>query len=159
RYLASVFTARLGRLPGGLVVEDQLVDWNVPGQRATAPDVAVFRDVRNPPPLRSGTLRLANAGGRCVLAIELVSPDTRNNDTVHKYHEYYQARVPLYVIVDQQGEEGPRSLLAYRHTPGSYQLVPLDRDGRVLVPELGLRLGLRDDQIYCYDATTGAELG
>jgi Uma2 family endonuclease len=158
RYLAEVFHDRLGRLANGKVLADCLVDWNVPLQGNTSPDVVVFADVRMPLPANFGTFRLQEFGGRCVVAVELVSPRTRNNDVVFKYAEYYWARVPLYVIVDQQSEQAPRQLRGFRHTPERYEPIPLDTNGRVLVPELGLLLGMRDNRIYCYDEITGEEL-
>ncbi len=158
RYLAEVFQDRLGRLANGKLLANCLVDWNVPLQGDTAPDVAVFADVRTPLPAQFGLYRLQDFGGRCVVAIEVVSPATRYNDVVRKYAEYYVAGVPLYVIVDQQRDGGPRQLLAFRHTPDRYEPVPLNQNGRVLVPELGLFLGMRDNRVYCYDEITGEEL-
>ena len=45
---------------------------------------------------------------------EIVSPHTRDNDVVAKLAEYHRAGVPLYVIIDQETEGGPRRLLGYR---------------------------------------------
>jgi Uma2 family endonuclease len=158
RYLAEVFQDRLERLVNGKVLADCLVDWDVPLQGDTAPDVAVFADVGMPLPRQFGTFRIRDFRGRCVVTVEVVSPDTRFNDVVRKYAEYYVAGVPLYVIVDQQRAGGPRQLLAFRHTPDRYEPVPLDQNGRVSVPELGLFLGMRDNRVYCYDEITGEEL-
>jgi Uma2 family endonuclease len=159
--LARIFRTRLHRVRGGLVLSDCLIDWGVPGVRNHSPDVSVFADLRRPHNPRRGTLHLAALGGRCLLAIELVSPEPelRRNDVVFKLREYYEAGVPLYIIVDQEREDGPRKLLAFRRTAKGYRRVPLDRRGRLLLRELGLRLGLRDDQVVCYDAATDAELG
>jgi Uma2 family endonuclease len=159
RYLSNTLRTRLPRLRGGLVLADCLVDWGVPGQRNTSPDISVFADLDQQPPSSIGTFRLAPSGGHCLLVIELVSPDTRTNDVDRKPDEYHQAGVPLYVIVDQKGEEGPRQLLAYRHTPEGYVLEELDEYGRVLLEPLGLRLGLKDNRVVCFDAQTGDELG
>ena len=66
------------------------------------------------------------------------------------------AVIPLYVIVDQERDNGPRDLQGYRRTPTGYELILLDAHGRLLLAPLGLYLALRDDQVVCYDAATGA---
>src|SRR5437588_8479403 len=48
-YLRPIFRERTARLPDGFYLADCLVDWGVRGLRPHAPDLAVFRDVRNPP--------------------------------------------------------------------------------------------------------------
>jgi Uma2 family endonuclease len=142
-----------------LVLSDCIVDWGVPGVRSHSPDVSVFADIKVPHDPKRGTFRLKPSGGRCVLAIEIVSLDTRDNDVVQKFKEYYQVGVPLYVIVDQEREDGPRHVLCYRNTPQGYTPVPLDQNGRLPLEPLGLSLGLRDDHVVCYEATTGEEIG
>lgn len=157
--VARVFRTRLNRLQGGLVLSDCLVDWNVPGVRNHSPDVSVFERLRRQPPLNIGTFRLAVYGGRCILALEIVSPDTRVNDVERKFEEYYSAKVPLYIIVDQERENAPRQLRAYRRGRKAYRPVPLDEQGRVRIDALGLLLGMHDGRLVCYDADTGEELG
>src|SRR5262245_47937413 len=103
-YLAGAFRSRpVHGEPITFVAADWRIDWGVKGIEPHTPDVTVFVGLKEPPNLRRGTLRLAESGGRCVLAVEVVSPDTRVNDVVHKVREYYQAGVPLYVIVDEEG--------------------------------------------------------
>jgi Uma2 family endonuclease len=157
-YLGAILRARLPRLSGGHMTVDVLVNWGVPGQRETAPDVAVFHQLNRPAEL-TPTFRVADYGARPLFVIEIVSPNTRVNDVETKLPEYLAAGVPLYVVVDQLREGGPRELLAYRHTPTGYQPAALDADGRVLLPGVGVKLGLRDNRVHCYDPATGAELG
>jgi Uma2 family endonuclease len=157
--VARVFRSRLHRLRGGLVLSDCIIDWNVPGLGHHSPDVSVFERLRRQPDSNLGIFRLAICGGRCLLALEIVSPDTRVNDVVHKVAEYHQAHVPLYIIVDQEQPGCPRRLLAYRDTPRGYKLARLDGEGRVAVPALGLLLGLRDERLVCFDAATGEVIG
>jgi Uma2 family endonuclease len=94
-YLRPIFRDRVARLPGGYFLADCLIDWDVPGVRNHAPDLIVFRGVPRPPVENIGKFRLRDFGGRCVLVVEVVSPDTRDNDVVHKLREYHQVRVPL----------------------------------------------------------------
>src|SRR5262245_11207201 len=158
-YLAWVFRTRLRPENGGLVLSDCLVNWGVPGVRNTSPDVSAFADLRVPHNPEKGTFQLKPSGGRCLFAIELVSPDTRTNDVDRKPDIYDRAGVPLYVIVDQEREDGPRKILGYRHTPPGWQLVALDQHGRLPLPELGLTMGLVEGRVMCFDAQTGKMIG
>ncbi len=158
-YLSGVFRTRLPGLNNGLVLSDCLVDWGVEDVRNHSPDVSVFEDLRNPPDLNKGIFYLADSGGRCVLVLELVSPHTRPNDVDHKPPEYHRVGVPLYIVVDQQREDGPRQILAYEHQPEGYVPVPLDSRGRLFLGPLGLCLGLREGRVVCYDTVSGRELG
>jgi hypothetical protein len=158
-YLAIVFRSRPLSPPLARVTHDLRIDWGVLGLRAHGPDIGVFVGMHTEPAPSDGTLHLAQSGGRCVLVVEVVSPDSRDNDAVTKVDHYHQASIPLYVLIDQKKEGGPRSLLAYRWQPQRYQEAPLDGQGRLLIPELGLHLSVRDDRAVCHDAATGRELG
>src|SRR5205823_4882757 len=95
-----------------------------------------------------------------VLVVEVVSPDERRkNDVVDKYREYYQAGVPLYAIVDQEKEGGPRRIRGFRHRPTGYEELANDERGRLLLAPLQLWLGLEDGRVVCHDSRTGRELG
>jgi Uma2 family endonuclease len=142
----------------GLVLSDMIVDWGVEEVRSHSPDVSVFEDVDTPPVRQQGTFHLAEAGGRCVLVIELVSPHTRDNDVERKRAEYHQVGVPLYILVDQERLDGPRKILAYEYHPEGYVPVPLDARGRLLVGPLGLCLGLKDGWVVCYETVSGEEV-
>jgi hypothetical protein len=135
------------------------VDWGAAGIRHHAPDLAVFRGVRRPPPGNFGTFRLRDSGGRCVLGVEIVSPHTRENDVVHKFREYHAVGMPLYVLIDQETEDGPREVVAHRYTRQRYVRVRPDRQGRLLLKPLGLWLGLEEERAVCWDAETGERLG
>jgi Uma2 family endonuclease len=158
-YLRPIFRTRTARLNGGYFLADCLINWGVPGVGNHSPDITIFRGVTNPPVGSIGTFRVRVHGGRCVLALEIVSTDTRNNDVEHKFHEYHQVRVPLYVLIDQERENAPRHVVGYRYTPARYVRMRLDRQGRLLLKPLGLLLGVEDDLAVCYDAVTGERLG
>jgi Uma2 family endonuclease len=157
RYLAGEFESRPLSPPLGLVTHDLLVNWGVSGIGNHSPDVAVFVGLSRPLG-REGTLDLRSLGGRCVVVVEVVSPNTRNNDVVHKFDHYYRVGIPLYVIIDQKDEDGPRWLRAYLHTPAGYEEVTPDGQGQILLPPLGLLLGMREDRAVCFDAVTGEEM-
>ncbi len=157
-YLASVFRSRPLGPPFALVTHDLLVDWGVEGIRNHSPDLAVFVGL-NHDPRPTGLLELSALGGRCALVVEVVSPKTRDNDVVAKFEHYCRIGIPLYAIIDQQKEGGPRTLRAYRRKDERYVEAEPDHRGWVDVPLLGLSLGMRDNHVVCYDLRTEQELG
>jgi colicin import membrane protein len=162
RYLADVLTLRLRDRPRVRVLSDCLVDWGVRGLKEHSPDISVFDEVRDPA-WQGGLFRVAEQGARPVLTIEIVSPDAaaprvRDNDVVIKVDHYYRARVPQYVIIDQEREGGPRRLLGYRRGRRGYLPVAPDEQGRLPLEPVGLLLGLRANWAVCYDAATGEEI-
>jgi colicin import membrane protein len=159
RYLADVFSTRPLGPPLVYVSFDHLVDWGVPDQRNTSPDVGAFVGLREMPNLHFGPLDLKALGGRCLLVVEVVSPERRVNDVVHKVREYHQAGVPLYVIVDQERPGGPRWLVGHRRTANGYEVEHPSSRG-LFLPPLGLYLNLSDQgPVLCTDARTGRDLG
>jgi Uma2 family endonuclease len=158
-YLANVLRARYADDSTVAVLSDCLIDWGVAEQRNHQPDVAVFQNVQTPPNPRQGTFHLIASGGRTELIIEVVSPDTRENDVVRKPEDYHRLGIPLYVLIDQQREEGPRRLHGYRWTPSGYEEQSLDAQGRLLLEPVGLQLALEDGWLVCYDMATGERVG
>jgi colicin import membrane protein len=158
-YLANVLRTRFAGDSSMAVLSDCLIDWGVADQRNHEPDVAVFREVRIPPDPQAGTFDLRASGGRVVLTVEVVSPDTRANDVERKPVDYHRLGIPLYVLIDQQRKHGARHLHGYRWTPSGYEELPLDAGGRLLVAPVGLQLALEDGWLACYDAATGERLG
>ena len=158
-YLANVLRTRFADDASVAVLSDCLIDWGVADQRNHEPDLVVFRDVRIPPDPQAGTFDLRSSGGRVVLAVEVVSPDTRVNDVVRKPVDYHRLGIPLYVLIDQQRKHGPRLLHGYRWTPSGYEELPLDAGGRLLLDPVGLQLALEDGWVTCYDAVTGERVG
>jgi colicin import membrane protein len=158
-YLANVLRTRFAADSSVAVLSDCLIDWGVADQRNHEPDLVVFRDVRIPPDPQAGTFDLRSSGGRVVLAVEVVSPDTRVNDVVRKPVDYHRLGIPLYVLIDQQRKHGARQLHGYRWTPSGYEELPLDAGGRLLLEPVGLQLALEDGWVTCYDAVTGERVG
>jgi Uma2 family endonuclease len=164
RYLASALEWHLSGNPQVLVLSDCNVEWGVPGLRNHSPDISIFEGVRVPQHRNWETFRVAEEGARPVLVIEIVSPDAhdrrvRDNDVVIKVREYYRAGVPLYVIVDQEREDGPRQVIGYRRGVRKYVRLRPDRQGRLLLEPVRLLLGLRDERAACWDVDTGEVIG
>lgn len=164
RYLASVLDWRLSGNPRALVMSDCLVNWGVSGLGNHSPDISVFDNVNDPKRRDWGMFQVAVEDARPVLAIEVVSPDAhdrrvRDNDVVIKVREYYRAGVPVYVIVDQEREGGPRQPIAYRRGARKYLRLRPDRQGRLLLEPVRLLIGLRENRAVCWDADSGEEIG
>ena len=162
-YLASVLRYRLADIPTTVVLNDCLINWGIRGLRNHSPDISVFEGVSNPH-RHWRTFSVARENARPVLAIEIVSPDAhdrqaRDNDVVTKVREYYRAKVPLYVLVDQERVDGPRRLVGYRRGPRKYVPMAQDERGRLLLEGLRLRIGLREERVVCWDADTDEEIG
>jgi colicin import membrane protein len=159
RYFQDVFERRLLRQPTLLSLSDCRIDWDRPDLRPHGPDLIVLeRD--EPWAWRSwSTLHVQEERARPRLIIEVVSPNTRTNDVVDKVEHYHRAGVPLYVLVDEEQEEGPLRLVGYRHEPRGYAPLPLDEQGRLLIEPFGLYLVVVGERVAILDAATGDELG
>jgi hypothetical protein len=81
------------------------------------------------------------------------------NDVVTKLADYHHYEVPLYVIVDREDENSPLRLLGYERTPRRYRPIPLEDDGRLWLPPVGVYLGVRDNRVVVHDGVTDEELG
>jgi len=157
-YLYSTAELRVAGRAGVLLTGDLLIDWGPDGPRDHAPDFGVIFNVADIKKKR-GKFYVVREGTRPRMLLEVVSPDTRNNDVVEKFREYHQVRVPIYVIVDQKTEDGPREIKGYSWAPQGYELMPLDKNGRLYLEPLDLLLGLQDGRVYYFDPATGERIG
>jgi colicin import membrane protein len=61
--------------------------------------------------------------------------------------------------VDREGEmDGPVLLIGRRYRPDGYELMPLDDRGRLWLEPLGVRLGVENDRVVCYDGATDEKI-
>lgn len=157
-YLGDVLSGRYRDVPGVEVFRDLIIYWDDPELGHHSPDLSVVFDVRERRPVWS-SFHVAEEGTRPRLIIEIVSPSTRVLDVRTKVEHYHQARVPYYVIVDREDEEGPPRLLGRRWTPEGWVDLTLDEQGRLPLEEFGLLLGTRDNRVVASDAHTEQELG
>jgi hypothetical protein len=143
--------------PNVLVLSHCRVDFGVKGIRPLGVDVLVLFDVGQW--MRRGTFQLAKVGGRPVLAIEITSPGTYENDIGIKRDLYYRVGIQRYVIVDRgpKNEDSVR-LIGYARTPKGWRTTRLDAQGRLSLAPVPLRLGIEDDHPWFYNATTGERL-
>jgi colicin import membrane protein len=154
-YIKRACRSRLHGVRGVLVLSDCLIHWGSAGIRALSPDVSVIFNVPDTH-VPGGMFYTAREGTRPRLVVEIVSPHTRSND-VTKITLYHQLGIPDYVMIDQQRENGPRSLVHYHWEQAGYRTVPGSENG-VLLQCANVRLCLRDNGAVCFDATTGEEI-
>jgi Uma2 family endonuclease len=162
-YFSAVFRYQLTGQPSTLVLSDCVVEWGIEGMKSHSPDVSVFENVREPD-RNYGTFPVVEQGARALLAIEIVSPRNkdprvRQNDVATKVDEYHRIGIPLYLIVDQEREGGPRRLILHRWAAARYEVVPPDDQGRFLLDPVRVLVGMRENRVVCYDAATGKEFG
>lgn len=147
--------------PTVAVVGDLRVDFGVDWLRPLGPDVLVLFGIRVPLAEweRAETYRLADLGGTPILAIEIASPSTHDNDLGIKQEFYYRLGLQLYVIVDR-GPKGdqPTRLLGYRRGPQSWLPLAPDDQGRLNLHPVPLLLGVENDRPWLYDTRTGQRL-
>ena len=164
-YLKIVFKSQLADEPRSVVVSDCRVDWNLPDVRPLCPDIAVFHDMEEYQDW--ATLDVEAEGMTPDLVVEVTSPGTRQNDVESKFDYYNRARVPLYVIVDADQEDGQSrrlSLMAFRWTRGGYQRIAPDPRGWIWLEPVRLWLGVAQgprpgfERVACFDER-GAEIG
>jgi colicin import membrane protein len=158
-YLYAVLRARMQRIPGGLVLHDVGVEWGVPGMKGHAPDLVVFAEAWDPP--RSGVFDLKERSGRVLLIIEVTSPATRHLDvaSLHtaaktRFRHYAQVGVPYYILIDEARRprgEVPPALLGYELTEDGYRPLPLNEQGRLWVPTVGMWLGPSGTEMVWFD--------
>ncbi len=157
-YLASVLRARLEPSGRAIVLSNIRIAWDIPDLRPHGPDIMVIPGIAERQDW--STFEVAVEGARPALIIEIVSPETRENDVVIKVNHYARAGVAQYVIVDDvgQGEERQLHLLDYRLEAGAYRLREPDASGRVHLAIADLWLGVQGDGVVCYDRRSG-EIG
>jgi Uma2 family endonuclease len=89
---------------------------NLPGR---SPDVLFLANAHRE------RLRRNFLDGPCDLAVEVVSPDYRQRDTVEKFDEYAQGGVPEYWIVDYEVAQARFFALGANHV---YEEIPVGSD-------------------------------
>jgi Uma2 family endonuclease len=155
-YLWGALKAWAAAFPDAKAFYDHRIDWGVAGLRPLGPDVALFRDVRDPWDRGRGTFPVARFGARTLLVIEVTSFDTRDNDVGVKVELYHRAGVPLYVIVDRPEASGAPDLrlLGYRADPAHpdrYAQASPDDRGRLWLEPVRLWLAAENGRAVLYD--------
>jgi Uma2 family endonuclease len=157
-YLYDVLRARVAADPAAVVLHDVLVKWDVLGLRGLGPDIAVIFGVRERK--NWSTFSTAREGTAPALIVEVTSPETRILDLNHKVDAYEGARVPCYVIVDS-GTRRNRfklSLIGYQQTPDGFVEMAPDECGWLWLEPVRLWLGVRENELFCYDEA-GKQIG
>jgi len=156
-YLASVGRRMLKGDPTALVLSNTGVYWPPPYGLHHAPDVAVILGVKQQRELWT-SFSVVKEGVAPRLLMEVVSPHCRKADVVDKFKHYHERQVPIYVIVDREGWDGPVHLLGYQYTPKKYLPMPTDEDGRLWLEPMGVWLAPKGNRVACFRGDTGEEL-
>lgn len=128
--LAAQFNARAeGRWRAA--TEFEVVVDDAPAATVRVPDVVLA-----PTGLPSNTPRLS--GGQVIAALEIVSPGSRRLDRIVKLHEYADAGIPVYMVVEAT-DEGIE-LTEFALVDGTYEQVAVHRGTAAL--QLGVTLEL-----------------
>ena len=153
-YCQSTLETHYASQPDVVVLGDCRVDWDVPGVRPLGPDILVLFEVRQW--LRRATYHLAEEGGRPVLVIEILSPETRGQDLRTKRRLYYRVGVQKYVLIDR-GPRGdaPVQLIGYQRGTRGWRRLRPDAQGRLDLAPVSMVLGVADERPWLYDAVTG----
>jgi len=152
--LYTGFKILQAHVPRSLVLMDCRIDFGAAVDKPLGPDVVVFHDVTTTSSF--ATLKVAEAGARPVLVVEVTSPDSVGYDHDEKVDFYYRANVLRYVIVDSRYKGDTRCdvrLIGYRHTPNGYEPIPLDDQGRLRVDPLNCWLMIENGQVVVIDPT------
>jgi hypothetical protein len=152
RYLFGVLDSQAARHPGRRVFGDHRVDFEVPGIEPLGPDLIVLDGVGEWDGSR-GTFPVVTMGARALLALEITSPDTRENDLEVKPGLYYRCKIPCYAVVDRQAGESRDEVrvLGFRRTRTRYAPVAPDERGRIWLEPGGVWLGVADRRAVCFD--------
>jgi Uma2 family endonuclease len=158
KYIANVLEARLQGDPSAVVLIDVRVAWDIPELKPHGPDIAVVFGVREQQ--NWSTFDVAQEGVRPTLIVEITSPETRQIDLFDKVDEYEMAGVPFYVIVETYTARRMilRRLKGYKLEDGAFATLSPDERGWLWIEPVGIWMGVRDNQVECYDET-GALIG
>jgi Uma2 family endonuclease len=152
-YLYGIFESRLKRVENGLVLSDCLINWGRKDMRNHAPDVSVFSNLSFQPSSACGLFHLKEHNAKCLFLIELVSPNTRENDVVHKKQHYHLLGIPLYIIVDWEKEDRPRTIRGFRYEQDGW--VDITVNEQVVIERFGVALAVREGRTVAIDLQTG----
>lgn len=164
--LMQIACAKLGGDPGFWWMMDGDLDLGLAGCRSIRPDLAFLLGVVRQRDRHSGKFymeREANPDFRAMLAIEVTSESTRQNDLLHKKCLYADAGFEQYVIVDWRPatKTKPRRVELQDCRLAAHVLMeqqPRRASGRVPLAGLGVWLGVVEDDIAVYESERGKRI-
>lgn len=155
-YIRQSIESVLALRKKSLVLIDHRVDWQEAGIEPHGPDVSAFDDLIEPWDINKGTFKVHDMGATILLGVEVTSPATWKNDVGIKVEEYWQARMPYYVIVDsrQFGEDQCEvTVIGYRTTPEGFVQMPSDPVRGIWIPTVGIGFKIIDGRVRCVDTS------
>ena len=159
-YLASVLRFRLQSIPSLLVLRDVRIEWDVKPVDIDLdpPGLCVVPDFQRSKK-QSTNFNVATQGTRPSLIIEIVTPGSREIDTVDKVEHYLRCGVKCYIIIDRESRNGRPKLIGRELRGNSWSPILPDEKGRLVLLEAGMYLGVVNDRVRCYDPSTRTPLG
>jgi len=155
----EMLKARYANTPDMAVFSDLVIAWDNPQLKTHCPDVMVIPNVRERDKKR-GQFVVAKEGTRPIFVVEIVSASSKEADRVTKVGQYARAGVREYVYVDSwRRTRGEHWEIAGFRLMGDHYLPMLpDEDGSLYCETVGLRMGLKDGEVWMQDYETGEYL-
>ena len=157
--LKDLLSRWFGHQPHTRVFSDLLIKWDL-NLGDHSPDIFVTFDLQDPERDRS-TFVVAKEGVRPALIFEVVSSRYRRADRKTKVRHYARAKVQEYIILDRRKYRGQirEEVIGYHQvTPGIYEAIVPDDQGRILSQVAGLWISLQNGQLVLENAATGERL-
>lgn len=157
--LSDMLRVHLDNEPETAVFRNLVFVWDLPEIGSYAPDIAVVPQVRNRD-VNRGQFDVAAEGTRPSLAIEVVSPSSRQDDRVRKVQDYERLGIGEYVYIDIRTRRGKPvgEIAGYRLQQNRYVPMVTDEDGALYLETVHCRIGLEEDRVWLEDSTTGENL-
>jgi len=152
----EMLKARYANVPSVAVFADLVIEWENPQLKTHCPDVMVIPNVQARDKKR-GQFVVAQEGTRPMLVIEIVSKTSKQADRVTKVDQYARAGVQEYVYIDSWQRKGQDvwEIAGFRLTGDRYLPMLPDEEGSIYCETVGLRIGLKDGEVWMQDYGTG----
>lgn len=157
--LADMLRGHFEEQPAIAVFRNLVFEWDQAEVKSYAPDVAVVPHVRDRDANR-GHFAVGTEGTRPILAIEIVSPTSREADRVLTVKDYALVGIREYVYIDIRTRRGVLvgEVAGFRLDGAHYLPILPDEDDAIYLESVQLRIGLDGGRVWLEDATTGEDL-
>lgn len=157
--LSDMLRIHLDNEPETAVFRNLVFAWDLPEIGSYAADIAVVPQVCDRHANR-GQCDVTEEGTRPSLAIEIVSPTSRQDDRVRKVQDYERLGIDEYVYIDIRTRRGKPvgEIAGYRLQQNRYVPMVTDEDGALYLETINCRIGVEEDRVWLEDSTTGENL-
>ncbi|MDM8551874.1 Uma2 family endonuclease [Desulfobacterales bacterium HSG2] len=159
--LKSIFRHHLRDRKNVTVYSDLKIIWGMEGIPNPAPDISIFKDVKDPKKSREH-FYVPEEGVRPFFILEVVSPIYRDPDVNKKPEIYRKAGVSEYMIIDPglENKEISYTVSGYSLIDGEYVKMRPDSRGRFhsMTTDVHISVSESGDRFIVYDARLGKVL-